>query len=157
MRTVVVLLPIAAVLGVIVGVVLSALKISDMPWLIALVGGCAGLAASMPRKIAAGANWLQYRGRTVDTYALTKIEVKPYPLGPLIRLWDDDRNGIALLASDLQANRPLWDYVYNGIRLSVAGGAEINNKSLATLRLDTHVGSASNAHGSTNGADGVQP
>ncbi len=130
----------AVALGVGAGAVL---QLADVPrsdpangWLAAFVGVVMGLILVRPRKLGVGAAWLTYGRRWVRTHELTKIEVKPSLLGPVIRLVDPDNNTLTLMLSDLQTNRDLWDYVHLAIRYSLATGkAKANARAIDKLGL----------------------
>lgn len=97
-------------------------------WLVVLIGVILvdwSLRGCMP---AAGADWLQQRGRVwVRTYELVKVTAHSRPTGLDLKMTDRDGRSCFAMMNDLQRDRLIWDLVYNGILHSVvAGGAETN-------------------------------
>ena len=104
--------------------------------------------AEIPSLITAGADWVAagvgrkaYRARL---YELTQIGIGPsigYDGGDNsgrtnLNLYDAHGGGAALDTALLETNPELWALVYNGIRYSVAHGAEISRAARERLLID---------------------
>lgn len=87
--------------------------------------------------ISAGADWFAVKGGHVDVYELTKVRIVGTSGGLSWDLELADRKGTELSINlrEIQANRDLWDLVYNGIAHSVNRGAKTNPKALDKLEL----------------------
>jgi hypothetical protein len=85
---------------------------------------------------AAGADWVRNRTDWVKTYELAEIEVHLSSAGTELFLKDGSGRSLNGRLGDLQANRDLWDLVYNGIRHSLAHGATVNRYARNALKLD---------------------
>ncbi|OLT48255.1 hypothetical protein BJF85_13665 [Saccharomonospora sp. CUA-673] len=91
---------------------------------------------------AAGADWFMVRrtrwGRTahrwVDLYELTRIDARFLGGGFHLDLTDKD-GGVSVTFPEVQADRRIWDLIYNGIVHSVANGATIDNMSIGVLNI----------------------
>ncbi|OLT48254.1 hypothetical protein BJF85_13660 [Saccharomonospora sp. CUA-673] len=111
-------------------------------WVI-IIGGALLMAAPMTvTTYAAGADWLMMRrtrwGCTtrvwVDLYELTKI--RAHFIGGGYHLDLDDKDiSLAVTFPAVQADRRIWDLIYNGILHSVANGATIDNVSIGVLNI----------------------
>jgi hypothetical protein len=82
----------------------------------------------------AGADWFAGSRGLVRTYELVQVKIRRSIS------WDvllEDRHGGKAVTplQTLQANRDLWDLVYNGIRHSVANGAKTNQRARDWFRL----------------------
>ncbi len=86
---------------------------------------------------AAGATWVQWRSRWVDTYHLTRIRFSADGYSRVLRLKDAHGNEIhSFKISEIQGNPDLWDLVYNGILHSVASGnCDIDAKTRRILQI----------------------
>lgn len=84
---------------------------------------------------AAGADWLRTRNGWVNTYELTKIEMHLNGTSLDLFLKDSSGRGTNNQIADLQANRKLWDLVYNGLKHSVVNGAQVNGYARGALNL----------------------
>jgi hypothetical protein len=84
---------------------------------------------------AAGADWVRNRKEWVKTYELTEIEMHVSSAGTELLLKDSSGRSLNGRLADLQANRDLWDFVYNGIRHSIAHGATANRYARDALKL----------------------
>ena len=77
-----------------------------------------------------GADWLLYRGVWVKTYELTDINAHPAEDATmLLSLTDVDGRTIEAGFAALQRDRRVWDYLYNGIRYSIAAGAQLRGNA----------------------------
>ncbi|WP_146770992.1 hypothetical protein [Prauserella muralis] len=94
--------------------------------------------------LSAGADWCQYdlyrfgvhrRNHVVNLYALRQINFGSGPTVITLGLADDEDN-IAMDRTDWQADRRIWDLVYNGILHSVAAGAKVAPQARRLLELD---------------------
>lgn len=132
--------PVAAViLSVVTGVVFSFQGdewVTD-PIARGLVGGVflVTLVREWGLKLVAGADWFRVNGSSVDTYALTHIELRGGWFGWMLRLRDAEGRRVRTYMPDLEANRDLWALVYNGMLHSAFHGAEVNNVAAGMLRL----------------------
>ena len=84
---------------------------------------------------AAGAEWFFHGGRWVRQYELTSVKVKMRFSLRYLRMTDRGGRTVTTFLGDLQTNQELWDLVYNGIRHSVAAGAETNWVARRALEL----------------------
>jgi len=84
---------------------------------------------------AAGADWVRSRKEWVRTYELTEIEMHLSSAGTELFLRDSSGQTLNGRLANLQANRNLWDLVYNGIRHSIAHGATANRYARDALKL----------------------
>ncbi len=91
---------------------------------------------------AAGATWVQWRSRWVDTYHLTRIRFSADGYSRVLRLKDAHGNEIhSFKISEIQGNPDLWDLVYNGILHSVASGnCDIDAKTRRILQIPYELG-----------------
>lgn len=76
-----------------------------------------------------GADWLLYRGVWVKTYELTDIDTHTVDGTILLALTDVDGRTIETSFATLQRDRRVWDYLYNGIRHSIAAGAQLHGNA----------------------------
>ncbi|MFD0918186.1 hypothetical protein ACFQ16_00370 [Saccharopolyspora rosea] len=77
--------------------------------------------------LTAGADWVQFKGHWVRTYELISVKYAVRGQGLSHEVVLTDRNGgIGIPLRLIQSNPRLWDYVYLGIRHSVANGAKTN-------------------------------
>jgi hypothetical protein len=74
-------------------------------------------------------------GTDLPLYELRSISVADSPRGLALRLVGPNKQRLTLPCGLLEANQQLWDLVYNGIRHSVVGGAEIDPRTRELLRL----------------------
>jgi hypothetical protein len=88
------------------------------------------------QEIVAGTRWVGIvdEDRCVRTYELVRVEVAAMTTSMVLRL-SDPQEGMEFTLGLLQGNPQLWDLVYNGIRYSVAAGAEIDDTSRRLLKL----------------------
>ncbi|TWE13820.1 hypothetical protein [Prauserella muralis] len=86
-------------------------------------------------KISAGADWLNTRGEIVRIYELTAVKLKGTAGGYNIHLYDVHGHEADTGLDLMYANRDLWDLVYNGIRHSVAHGAQTDALTRSKLQL----------------------
>ena len=88
----------------------------------------------------AGADWLR-KGRDnkfgswVKTYELVSITTGKGKERTDITLRDVDGREVEFNVTAMPFTQDMWDYVYNGIRHSVARGARINDGAAAELRI----------------------
>jgi hypothetical protein len=74
-----------------------------------------------------GADWLLYRGAWVKTYELIEVHTEVVPDNQImLTLTDSGGRTIEAGFAALQRDRRVWDYLYNGIRHSIAAGAELH-------------------------------
>lgn len=87
--------------------------------------------------ISAGADWFAVKGGYVDTYDLVEVKLVGASGGLAWDLELKDKKGteISVNLREVQANRDLWDLVYNGIAHSVHRGAKTNQRALDKLKL----------------------
>ncbi|MGH3466408.1 MAG: hypothetical protein ACRDQF_01590 [Thermocrispum sp.] len=82
--------------------------------------------------------WGKVRKRAVvKLYELRKITGRSGPYGATYLELEDDRYGIDRAVHEWQADRRMWDLVYNGILHSVAAGTTINRTAWQLLELDS--------------------
>ena len=115
------------------------------PWLAAVVFALVITRPATYLVLSAGADWVQLhqitfgitrRHRVVDLYSLEKIEADVVAGGAGLALTLQSARGtIRLVTHDWQADRRVWDLVYNGILHSVAAGAEVNANARGMLEL----------------------
>lgn len=86
-------------------------------------------------KLVAGSDWLRVNRTWVDTYALTRIELRGAWFGWMLRLRDAEGRRVRTYMTDVEANRELWALVYNGMLHSAFHGAKVNNVAAGMLRL----------------------
>jgi hypothetical protein len=79
-------------------------------------------------------------GTDLPLYELRSISVRDSSRGLALRLVGPNKQRLTLPFGLLEANQQLWDLVYNGIRHSVVGGAEIDARTRELLRLPSHDG-----------------
>ncbi|MBB5072149.1 hypothetical protein BJ969_005237 [Saccharopolyspora gloriosae] len=106
-------------------------------WLLILSGPVVFYFYGKKHGISAGADWFAVKGGHVDVYELTKVQIVGTSGGLSWDLELADRKGTELSINlrEIQANRDLWDLVYNGIAHSVNRGAKTNPKALDKLKL----------------------
>lgn len=115
------------------------------PWLLYIAGALVITRPATYLVLSAGADWVQLhqitfgitrRHRVVDLYSLEKIEADVVAGGAGLALTLQSARGtIRLVTHDWQADRRVWDLVYNGILHSVAAGAEVNANARGMLEL----------------------
>jgi hypothetical protein len=92
-------------------------------WLLIVACGLAIYKAASNTWIAAGSDWLQSGSQWVDVYELVEVKMGASGANQVLRLQDSHGRRIrSVNLSNVQANQPLWDLVYNGILHSVASG-----------------------------------
>jgi hypothetical protein len=74
-------------------------------------------------------------GIDLPLYELSSVGVTDSPRGLSLRLVGPNKQRLTLPFGLLEANQELWGLVYNGIRHSEAGGAEIDARTRRLLRL----------------------
>lgn len=92
---------------------------------------------------AAGADWFMVEStrfgrkkRTwVDLYSLVSVDAM-FAGGGFHLTLEDQSSGVGSTFPDVQADRRMWDLIYNGILHSVADGAKISTMSIGVLELD---------------------
>ena len=110
-------------------------------WLIPLVIAPLIALAMRSESCSAGADWFAIGKRFVDTYALSSVEVKAPTHYRELELEDSSGRRTSVQLMTVQANRDLWDLVYNGILHSVVhGGADTNALARRALKLPTTSG-----------------
>ncbi|WP_157357302.1 hypothetical protein [Amycolatopsis nigrescens] len=102
-------------------------------FLVAIAGF--GYLAVKSHRVSAGADWFRDQDQFVKTYELTWVEVSGYAGGWNLGLRDTQDNKIDTTLSRVQTNNELWDLVYNGIRHSVANGAQTTPDAVKRLKL----------------------
>ncbi|MDI2031577.1 hypothetical protein QFW96_23315 [Saccharopolyspora sp. TS4A08] len=80
------------------------------------------------RPIAAGAHWLYHKRRWIRTYELESVRITSGLTANDLALGQDGKE-LLIRVDNLQENPALWDLVYNGIRHSVANGAQVIDDS----------------------------
>lgn len=94
--------------------------------------------------LSAGADWVQYdayrfgvhrRHHVIKLYALRQVNFGSGPTVMTLGLADDEDN-IGLDRTEWQADRRIWDLVYNGILHSAATGAKVSPHARELLELD---------------------
>ena len=73
-----------------------------------------------------GADWLLYRGTWVKTYELTEVRTQSVEGQIVLSLTDSGGRTVEAGFTALQRDRRVWDYLYNGIRHSIAAGASLH-------------------------------
>jgi hypothetical protein len=92
-------------------------------WLLIVVCGLGIYKATSNTWIAAGSDWLQSGSQWVNVYELVEVNIGASGATQVLRLKDAYGRRIRSVSlSSLQANQPLWDLVYNGIRHSIIDG-----------------------------------
>lgn len=113
-------------------------------WLVFLVTSTLITAPFTYTVLSAGADWCQYdlyrfgihrRNHVIKLYALRQINFGSGPTVITLGLADNEDN-IGLDRTDWQADRRIWDLVYNGILHSVAAGAKVAPHARTLLELD---------------------
>ncbi|WP_139320428.1 hypothetical protein [Saccharomonospora sp. CUA-673] len=92
----------------------------------------------MPRgdRMSAGADWVDAgRHGSVRTYDLVSIDIRGTVGSHQLILRDRDGGTIDHDLNDFRENPFLWDLVFNGIRHSLAGGAEITPEAHRVLQI----------------------
>lgn len=84
---------------------------------------------------AAGAEWFANGPRWVRLYDLASVKVKMQAQNRELQLSDNSGRKTTILLMRVQQNPDLWNLVYNGIRHSVADGAETNDLARNALKL----------------------
>lgn len=129
----------AVILSIITGVIFSlqGSHWTDDPIQWALIGMVfvVTLIREWGLKLVAGADWLRVNRKWVDTYTLTRIELRGVWFGWMLRLKDSEGRRLRTYMTDLEANRELWALVYNGMLHSAFHGATVNNTAAGMLRL----------------------
>lgn len=93
--------------------------------------------------VSAGADWVMCRKYWVNTYELTKIHGRTYGANePTVFLADNERT-VEIPIGLAESDRTLWNYVYLGMRHSVANGAELNLPAQGTWPELAQAGRAS--------------
>lgn len=103
-------------------------------WVLVAVVTVLGARSVSGTYLAAGADFLQNRRTWVDLYDLTEITVAAGNGQHWITLDDGHGRRTSAGTNDLHASPALWDLVYNGIRHSVAAGAEVKGSGARYLR-----------------------
>lgn len=104
-------------------------------WVIVIAGSLLVLLAARTQRYSSGADWFMHRKDFVRTYELTSIKfIKDFGDGD-IELDDRHGGGVRASLTAVWDNPDLWDLVYNGIRHSVADGAQVNDLAVERLRL----------------------
>jgi hypothetical protein len=104
-------------------------------WGVVIATGMLVLFAARTQRYSAGADWFMHRKEFVKTYELTSIKyTKDFGDGD-IDLDDHHGGGVKASLTAVWDNPDLWDLVYNGIRHSVANGAQVNDLAVTRLRL----------------------
>lgn len=99
---------------------------------------------------AAGATWIQHKKSWADSYDLVRIRQGVFGRSTGIRLTDAGGRHVDLTLREVQANPPLWDLVYNGIRHSVVvNGCDIPRRTCELLDIPTEFASTDREHGPT--------
>lgn len=97
-------------------------------WAIILATGALAYGAHRRIEVSAGAQWLQRRpDQWVRTYELTRIVGRQRLTSISVQLTDRDERRVTISSRDLQADRRIWDYAYNGIVHSVIVGRAHTN------------------------------
>lgn len=104
-------------------------------WVFIVGFGAVGFFTVASGTCAAGAEWFACGKRWVKQYELTSITVRMRFSKRYLHLVDRDGRKVVLFIGDAQENQELWDLVYNGIRHSVAAGAETNWVARRALEL----------------------
>jgi hypothetical protein len=120
------------VLMVALFLVLSLVKAGDFSllkyWFLWLLAALAAVGIASSTKVArcsAGADWLMLKKAWVKTYELTEIKTRYLSNTIYIYLTDKDGRKIDEQINTLQQDRLIWDLMYNGVRHSIANGAEL--------------------------------
>jgi hypothetical protein len=92
-------------------------------WLLIVLCGLGIYKATSNSWLAAGSDWLQNGSQWVNVYELVEVKIGAAGANQVLRLKDSYGRRIrSVNLSDVQANQPLWDLVYNGILHSVVTG-----------------------------------
>jgi hypothetical protein len=83
----------------------------------------------------AGADWAMLGERWIHTYELVSIEVRAEKRLRMLYLVDKDSREMGFGIKPFYGDRRIWDLLHNGIRHSVAHGAETNQLARDTLKL----------------------
>lgn len=110
---------------------------SSLIWLVLLVGALViGIAFLSNRdKVSAGAEWLMDGKQFVRTYELTSVTWEKDTDHGELHLEDAHGSRTDIHIRSVEVNRRLWDLAYNGIRHSVANGANVDGNAARRLRL----------------------
>ncbi|HEY4455997.1 MAG TPA: hypothetical protein VGN81_16915 [Pseudonocardiaceae bacterium] len=113
-------------------VVLSLVKAGDLSllkywffWLLAALAALGIAASTKVARCSAGADWLKLKKSWVKTYELTEIKTQFLSNTIYVYLTDKDGRKIDEQINTLQQDRLIWDLLYNGVRHSIASGAEL--------------------------------
>lgn len=94
-------------------------------WLVAILAGV-GIYFSTKRSwCAAGADWFMFQKSWVKTYELAEIKTRFFSNTIYVYLTDADGRKVEAPIHIIQGDRLIWDLLYNGIRHSIAKGAEL--------------------------------
>lgn len=109
---------------------------SWVQWLFIALAGLLGWVMPRGDKMAAGADWVNAGRGAVKTYDLTSIKTAGKVGSHQLILRDREGNEVERDLINFQTNSALWDLVFNGIRHSIANGAEITPEADRVLKLD---------------------
>jgi hypothetical protein len=121
--------PVAPIIVLLIGLWYGGPSVLTYWWVWALLAVYLAWLVHMARAefIAAGVDWLQTKNGWVRTYELTNIRyLTAAPGAHQLGVTDRDNRKLVMRISLLQSNHRLWDYVYLGLRHSVANGATMN-------------------------------
>jgi hypothetical protein len=94
-------------------------------WLVAILAGAGIYFSTKKSWCAAGADWFTFQKSWVKTYELAEIKTRFFSNTIYVYLTDEDGRKVEAPISIIQEDRLIWDLLYNGIRHSIARGAEL--------------------------------
>lgn len=94
-------------------------------WLIAILAGVGIYFSTKKSWCAAGADWFTFQKSWVKIYELAEIKTRFFSNTIYIYLTDEDGRKVEAPLNIIQEDRLIWDLLYNGIRHSIAKGAEL--------------------------------
>jgi hypothetical protein len=110
-------------------------------WLVAILAAIGMYFSTKKSWCAAGADWFTFQKSWVDIYDLVEIKTRFISNTIYIYLTDADGRKVEAPINIIQQDRLIWDLLYNGIRHSIAKGAELKG----TARNYFHTGLANDA------------
>lgn len=94
-------------------------------WLVAVLAGVGMYFSTKKSWCAAGADWFIFQKSWVKSYELVEIKTRFFSNTIYVYLTDADGRKIDAPINIIQSDRLIWDLLYNGIRHSIAKGAEL--------------------------------
>lgn len=94
-------------------------------WLVAVLAGVGMFFSTKKSWCAAGADWFSFQKSWVRVYELVEIKTRFFSNTIYVYLVDVAGRKTEAPINIIQADRLIWDLLYNGIRHSIASGAEL--------------------------------